>query len=325
MPTLAACLIVKNEAANLPRCLASVAGVVDEIIVADTGSTDESVAVAEAHGARVFHFTWVHDFARARNAAIDAASSEWVLVLDADEELTPAWKSEIGPLLSSATAAAFRVVVENLLPESEISRSSDSPSVRLVRNLPGYRYERPIHEQIRPTIERLGGEIADTGLRVLHHGYLSSMAQGASRAARNQALLEQAALRSPRDPWVHFQLGMTAKAMNDHAGALRHLKEAFRFDRGSLDDDARARAHCAIAQIHLGARSYVTAAEAASRALSLAPESILALHVLALATIFGGDVRGAAPLFERVRRSPSCHPERFAELDELIAFARRAA
>lgn len=92
------CMIVKDEEEHLPRCLASVADVVDEIVVVDTGSQDHTVAVAAAHGARVFQIPWTGDFSAARNAAIDRATGDWVLVLDADDELTPETRAALPPV-----------------------------------------------------------------------------------------------------------------------------------------------------------------------------------------------------------------------------------
>lgn len=81
------CMIVKNEAHNLQRCLASVAGAVDETIVIDTGSTDATCEIARAFGARVRTFPWNDNFSDARNASLELATGDWVLVLDADEAL----------------------------------------------------------------------------------------------------------------------------------------------------------------------------------------------------------------------------------------------
>src|SRR5688572_14882447 len=86
---LSVCMIVRDEAENLARALASVKDVADEIVVVDTGSVDNSVAVARSFGARIGHFTWCEDFAAARNVAVGMATSRWILSLDADEELLP--------------------------------------------------------------------------------------------------------------------------------------------------------------------------------------------------------------------------------------------
>ena len=82
MTILSLAMIVKNEAANLPRCLASVQGLVDEMVVVDTGSTDDTVAIAESFGARMGHFPWTDDFAAARNESLRLCTGGWVLVLD---------------------------------------------------------------------------------------------------------------------------------------------------------------------------------------------------------------------------------------------------
>ena len=82
---ISACYIVRNEAAKLERSLASLEGAVDEIIVVDTGSSDDTVKIAEAHGAQVFHFPWQDDFSAARNVSLSKATGDWILVVDADE------------------------------------------------------------------------------------------------------------------------------------------------------------------------------------------------------------------------------------------------
>jgi glycosyltransferase involved in cell wall biosynthesis len=87
--SISLCMIVKDEAENLPRCLESVQDLVHECIVVDTGSTDATCDIATRYGARVHSFTWNNDFAAARNVSLDYATGDWVLVLDADEVLTP--------------------------------------------------------------------------------------------------------------------------------------------------------------------------------------------------------------------------------------------
>jgi tetratricopeptide (TPR) repeat protein len=317
------CLIVKNEAANVERCLRSVEGVVAEAVVLDTGSTDQTVAIAEACGARVHHAKWENDFSKARNTAIEHARGAWVLILDADEELGAGWSEVLEGALGTTDAGGFRVIVENLLPASDVARVAEARSVRLFRNLPGYRYENAIHEQVRGPIERLGGRVDDLELRLVHHGYVSEAAQGESRVARNVGLLLEEVRQKPRDAWVHYHLGIAQKAAGNGRAAQKHLREALAVDRGLLDVDARARAECALAQLELATGRNAKAAALARRALALEPANLAALHVLALATFFGGDARGAAPIFEAVRRSPRCNPGLFADLERAIAFGRR--
>jgi tetratricopeptide (TPR) repeat protein len=317
------CVIVKNEAANVARCLRSAAGLAADVVVLDTGSTDDTVAIAESCGARVFHAPWENDFSKARNAAIAHARRGWILMLDADEELGPGWREGLAELLATTDAAGFRVIMENLLPADDVARVAEARIVRLFRNVAGYRYENAIHEQVRGPIERLGGRVDDLELRLVHHGYVSSMAQGASRAARNVALLLEEVRRHPRDAWVHYHLGTAQKAAGNVRAAQKHLREALALDRGALDVDARGRAACALAQLELAERRNAKAMTLARQSLAADPTNLAALHVLAVATCLGGDARAAAPLFEAVRRSPRCNPAQFADLDRLIAWGRR--
>src|SRR5438309_1213713 len=87
MPFLSACLIVKNEEHNLERCLGSLQGAVDEVVLLDTGSTDRTVEIATAMGARVFYFEWCDDFSAARNESLRHARGEWIIWVDGDDEL----------------------------------------------------------------------------------------------------------------------------------------------------------------------------------------------------------------------------------------------
>lgn len=94
---LTLCMIVKNEERYISRCLSSVQDIVDEIVIADTGSQDNTKDICKSFQARVFDFEWENDFAKARNYALQHAEGDWILMLDADEELD----QETGRFLTS--------------------------------------------------------------------------------------------------------------------------------------------------------------------------------------------------------------------------------
>jgi glycosyltransferase involved in cell wall biosynthesis len=161
-------MIVKNEERNLPQCLDSVRGLAEECIVVDTGSTDATAAVAARYGAEVipFDFTLV-DFAAARNHAIERASGQWILMLDADEALDRASASVIERLIAPGQNSGYFLERHN--------RSADSESaftdyvVRLFPNRPDYRYRGRVHETIDASILSGGGRLRKSGIRILHN------------------------------------------------------------------------------------------------------------------------------------------------------------
>lgn len=217
-PRLAVCMIVKNESANLPRALESVRAVADEIVVVDTGSTDDTIPIARRFGATVGHFPWRNDFAAARNAAIDLASAVWILTLDADEQLAP---ESVEPL---------RRIVERD-PSSPVFLSAETESIldsgmtavsRLARvfpNHPTLRYFRPIHEQLTNLSGVPTPLVAAEGIRILHHGYLGVERSRKDKAERNLSLLIEATEREPANPVNWYYLGIEYGAASMHAAA----------------------------------------------------------------------------------------------------------
>src|SRR5437868_2286617 len=101
---LSLALIVRNEARCLARCLESIQSVVDEIVVVDTGSTDDTVKIAGQFQARISHFSWLNDFSAARNFALGKTVGEWILALDADEQASPALRAELREFISGRPA-----------------------------------------------------------------------------------------------------------------------------------------------------------------------------------------------------------------------------
>jgi tetratricopeptide (TPR) repeat protein len=204
---LSLCMIVRNEARTLPRCLDSVKGVVDEIVVVDTGSTDDTPAVAERYGARLFHFAWCDDFSAARNQAVSQARGEWILALDADEALTRESRRTLRDLLKDDRHQAFLINIRSPLKDARGQAAVVNAWPRLFRNRPEIRYEGRVHEQLSPSIARLGGMVARTDLVIDHQGYHQDFTDQLAKQARNLDLLRRQVAEQPDDPMVLFHLG----------------------------------------------------------------------------------------------------------------------
>ena len=145
---LSAAIIVRDEAEHLEACLTSLDGLVDEIVVVDTGSTDASVDVARRHGAIVGHEPWQGDFATPRNQSLDLASGEWILYIDADERIRPGDDEQRRRQIAAATDhAAFRI---HFVP---IVGWTPYVEYRLWRHKPDVRFTGRIHESIVPSIQ----------------------------------------------------------------------------------------------------------------------------------------------------------------------------
>jgi len=127
MPKIALSMIVRDAAATLGACLDSVRGVVDEMVIADTGSTDATVKIARESGARVIEIPWTNDFSEARNRALAGVHADWVLVLDADEVLDPGARNAIPSLISATDVGGYQVPIRNYFPSLE-DRIWDQPA-----------------------------------------------------------------------------------------------------------------------------------------------------------------------------------------------------
>lgn len=150
MATLSLCLIAKNEAHNLPILMQSIEGCFDEIILVDTGSTDNTVELAKQAGIRVFHFEWVFDFSKARNFAFSKATCDYVMWVDLDDSLAgkenfKEWKENLMPLANHWLATYDYASNEKGEPICSFARE------RVVKRGPGFEWEYFVHEGIKPT------------------------------------------------------------------------------------------------------------------------------------------------------------------------------
>lgn len=220
-PTISACLIVKDEEKHMDRVLGSLARLVDEIVVVDTGSGDGTIAKALEHGVRLFHHTWENDFAAARNYSMDRATGDWILIVDADEELREEDREPLWSAAADPSVDAFFFSVDNVGEDGRTRTSTRG--VRMVRNRPEFRYRGKIHEQIVPALLAQDAVIRQVPVTIRHYGYQRSVREEKGKSERNMQQLRAAAAGAARDPFLSFNLGLEYMAVGDYAAAVDHL------------------------------------------------------------------------------------------------------
>lgn len=220
-------MIARDEAAGITRCLESAAAHVDAMLVLDTGSTDDTVALAQAAGAEVHHFTWCDDFAAARNAALALSRADWNLVLDADEWLV----GDTGHLATLGPEPCIGLVP--VTSEFDLQGEVQAATSWLPRLLPaGVRYAGRIHEQPQSGLPR-----RRVPVQVTHTGYRGS--ELARKRGRNRQLLQRALADTPDDAYLHYQLGKDHEIYGEYpqaAACYARALERMRPDDSFLHD-----------------------------------------------------------------------------------------
>ena len=206
---LTLCMIVKNEEATLSRTLDSVKGVVDEMVVLDTGSRDRTREIAREFGARVYDFEWCDDFAVARNECLKHAQGDWILVLDADEVLVP----EIVPQIKQAIASDRLLLINLIRQEIGASQSPYSLVSRLFRNRLDIRFSRPYHAMVDDSVAEIlhrepKWKIASLPhVAIWHSGYQKDAIAAKGKFQKAQAAMERYLAYYPNDAYACSKLG----------------------------------------------------------------------------------------------------------------------
>jgi glycosyltransferase involved in cell wall biosynthesis len=301
-PRLSLCMIVRDESANLPACLDSAAGLADEIVVVDTGSTDGTQDLARRRGARVVQDDWKSDFSLARNASLSAATGAWILWLDADDRLLEEDKRAIRRLAEADPDAAPRAYGFLVKNSGDGGRTgSVFNQIRLFPNRPALRFRYPVHEQILPALEEAGIPVEYTSIKVLHTGYADPDTARAKQV-RNKAILESlVAAPGGSNPVALFTLANACADLGLHEEAIARFREAGDAARASGTNPhvaAAAPSKIAAALARLGRLEEARSAlEAEVTGPSPSPEAIL---VLAQVEDALGRPDAARPWFERL-------------------------
>jgi tetratricopeptide (TPR) repeat protein len=214
---LSFCMIARNEANRLARCLSSVRAVAAELIVLDTGSTDDTVTIAQSFGAQVHHFTWNNDFSAARNEALKYVTGDWVLVLDADEVLVP----EVIPMLRLAMQQQDAIVINLMRQEVGATQSPYSLVSRLFRRHPAVYFSRPYHAMVDDSVTQLLQNephwqvINCPAVAILHDGYEPGTIASRDKLKKAKTTMEGFWAAHPTDPYVCSKLGALYVQMGD--------------------------------------------------------------------------------------------------------------
>ena len=224
---LSVCLIVRNEESFIGRCLASVRNLASHIVMVDTGSSDRTVAIAKEHGAEVHSFAWNDNFSDARNVALARATGDWILMLDADEELPESEHDKLRAEMQDPGVLGYRLPIVNHGMEAE----GIAYVPRLFRNAPGLFYVGRVHEQVFPSVVVRCGE---WGLQtklgtatILHYGYDAAVVRNRQKISRNLNLLLQAVKELPDEPNLEMNLGLELIRSGKLDEGVKHYLVAF--------------------------------------------------------------------------------------------------
>jgi glycosyltransferase involved in cell wall biosynthesis/Tfp pilus assembly protein PilF len=308
--TLSLCMIVKNEARHLANCLASVKPLVDEIIVVDTGSEDHTKTIAKIFGAKVFDYQWGNDYAAARNHSLSMASGQWVLVMDADEVISPLDYEKFEILMGSENkeSVAYSIVTRNYTMrvntigwvtntgeyrEEAGSGWFPSEKVRLFPNHAGIRFEYPVHELVDPCLQRAGIRIETCPIPVHHYGDLNP--QRTDRKGKGYWDLGSHKLDESENDVVAL------REIAVQAGNLQKYEEAIGYWQQLLalqPDMPEAYVNMGSAYWQLG--DCTAALTAAQKAVSLDPQMKEARFNKAISELFLGNLRETICILEKL-------------------------
>ncbi|MEI7265814.1 glycosyltransferase [Pectobacterium versatile] len=225
---ISVCMIVKNEALHLGNALKEIAKYFDDIVVVDTGSTDDSKNIARVFTDKVYDFEWIADFSAARNYALQFTKHDWVLVIDADEEIESIDMAALSKLLHQhATKIGNIERLDHVDEDGENSIVKENFSRLFRKDL--YYYEGSIHEQIVPRTTNTHTTKRFTAPIVLNHiGYQQEVLRQTNKIARNISMLEKAISDTPKEPYLHYQLGKSYYLNKDYLSAINSFSIAIK-------------------------------------------------------------------------------------------------
>lgn len=287
MPKLSLCMIVKNEEACLADCLASVQGLIDEIIIVDTGSTDKTKEIAQKFTDKIFDFQWQDDFSAARNFSLKKATGDWVLVLDADEVLAEEDHQKIRELITKQETAAYFLHQREYTNDTTltgfhyISQKEKNTyskhflgfvmvpnALRLFQNKQWIRFNWRIHESVADALEKQQCTPMDSGILIHHYKNEKGTAVQGEKMLKYLQIGEEQIQQTPNHPKPYYEVGLIYYALGKYQEAAAAFQKAL-----ALGVREPQRVHHKLARCFAQLKNYPQAIEAYQQALSFGKDS----------------------------------------------------
>jgi len=316
--SISLCMIVKNEEDNIIRSLQSAKPLVNEVIIVDTGSTDRTRNIARAFGAKIYDLPWTNDFSAARNFALSKANCNWILVLDADEVISPLDFSKLKELVknSATKKAAYSIVTRNyVIPVSVNWHPNDgqykeetgsgwfpSAKVRLFPNDSRARFEKPVHETVEDSLKRIGIEIRDSDIPIHHYGKLNREEIQAKGEEYYQLGKKKLKEQGEYDPAALYELAIQASELEKYDESLEFWKKLL----AVKPDFVKAIHGMGTCYFQLG--RYEEAIDTFKKALKLEPDSKDPGVMYATSELFMGNPEAAISYLEGLLKKNPMYP-----------------
>ena len=321
-PDVSLCMIVKDEETNLARCLASVKPIVDEMVVVDTGSTDRTKGIAEFFDARVYEYEWKDDFSAARNFSLSKAKGDWILIMDADEIISPQDYKRFRKLTAKRPLrpVAYSIVTRNYCnnfniigwnpnegkyPKEEAANGwLSSEKVRLFSSNNNIKFEGAVHEMVDAVLKNQGIEINKCDIPVHHYGRLDTDKMD-KKSLTYYEIGKKKLDDSRGDIGAVRELAIQATILKKNTEAIKLWKM---FLALNPDDKAASEAYVNMVTAYIRMKDYKNALCSAKRAVELGPDLKEAQYNLAFAELLNGDANVAIGVLKNLLRHILSYP-----------------
>ncbi|MFQ5713266.1 MAG: glycosyltransferase [Candidatus Scalinduaceae bacterium] len=280
-PTLSLCMIVKNEEKFLPTCLESIKDHVDEIIIVDTGSTDSTVEIARRYNAKIYHHAWENSFSKARNYSLKYATCDWILWLDADEEVDKEDAHKLKEVIKDPVGyeTIHRVnIIFFPMFNKPIGGKSTSVfnALKIFRNHLGFHFEGIVHNKLK-----YSGHSKIVNIKSYHYGYNQDGKIIEKKFIRTSTLLRKQIKNDPKNPIPHHYLALSCLGTKRHDCCVQEALEAIRlFEQQNSNAQIRFQTYYTASAAFYHKKDLVNAEAYALKTIDLYPDYVDAYCIL---------------------------------------------